>query len=150
MLLVINEWIFHDLLGENGSANFRETAILVAKLTHSADTIVEPNEERWRRKALQLETVTLPVQREACQLFLGLFYDSARTIRLRLGDIPAVPEGSYYWVPSEDVYLIESYVASGADLLVTTDETLFDAVREHGSVECQMRDDFLLGYGSNR
>ena len=150
MTLLLNEWIFHDLLGDNGPEWFRSTAAFVVKLDSSDDRIVMPTEERWRRKAYQLMTATSPTQREVSKLLHSLLRNTERCIRLQPEDIPAVPEGSYYWVPSEDVYLIESYVASGADLLVTTDETLFDAVREHGSVECQMRDDFLLGYGPNR
>ena len=150
MILVINEWIFHDLLGENGEEKFRETARFVIRLHDSDDKIVEPNEERWRMKALQLETVSDLGQRDVCQIFLRLFYDSDRTIRLHTGDDPAPSDGSYDWAPHKDIYLVEACDTTNADLLITTNETLFDKVSEHGQFNCQMREDFLTGYTLSR
>ena len=58
MILVLNEWVFHDLLGENGPDAFRQTATFIAKLNDSNDKLVMPTEERWRGKAYQLMTTT--------------------------------------------------------------------------------------------
>ena len=146
MVLIINEWIFHDLLGENGPEAFEATRGFVKRLFHSTDWIVAPNEQRWRRKAYQLMTSTSPEQRQVSQLFHSLLMDSNRCIILNPEDIPEVPKGTYDWAPCEDVYLIEAYVASGADILVTTDKTLFDSVAEHGEFVCRMRDEFLSTY----
>ena len=150
MILVINEWIFHDLLFENGKVAFEETAKFVASLAVSSDRIVVPTENRWRRKALQLESVALPALREASQEFLLLFYDSTKSIVLRPEDISPTSPGTYGWAPSKDVYLIEACEATKADLLVTTDQTLFDRVTERGAVACRMRDDFLSNYQPTR
>ena len=146
MILVLNEWIFHDLLCENGPDAFRETAEFLARLDSSDDRIVMPTEQRWRGKAFQLMTATSPTQREVSKLLHSLLRDTERCIRLQSSDIPAESQTLYDWPPSEDVYLIESYVASGADLLVTTDETLFDSVAEHLQFTCRMRDEFLSTY----
>ena len=43
MVLIINEWIFHDLLGENGPEAFEATRGFVKRLFHSTDWIVAPN-----------------------------------------------------------------------------------------------------------
>lgn len=147
MILVINEWIFHDLLGENGPDAFEATRDFVRKLFQATDWIVMPSEQRWRGKAYQLMTSTAPGVRQVSQLFHRLLRDSNRCIILNPDDIPAAPQGAYDWAPSEDVYLIEAYAASGADLLVTTDRTLFGAVAEHGVFECKIREDFLSEYG---
>ena len=144
MILVLNEWIFHDLFCDNGPEKFRETAEFVIRLDRSSDIVVIPAQERWRSKANQLWGMASPIQREVGRLLLYLFSDSTRCIRLEPGDIPATSQGSYDWAPSEDVYLVEACVVSGADLLVTTDETLFDAVTEHDTVECMMRQTFSL------
>ena len=93
-------------------------------------------------------TSTTPTLRQISQLFHRLLRDSARCIVVNLDDIPTVPLGAYDWAPPEDIYLIETYVAADADLLVTTDETLFDKVAEHRQFNCQMRNDFLAGYGA--
>ncbi|MYC36686.1 MAG: hypothetical protein F4X66_07200 [Chloroflexi bacterium] len=149
MNLVINEWIFHDLLGENGREAHETTADFLKKLFHSDDWIVMPYERRWRGKAYQLMNSTMPELRPLSQLFHRLLRDSRRCIIVNLDDIPVTPEGTYDWAPEEDVYLIEAYVAANADLLVTTDETLFNKVTEHGQFNCQMRNDFLTGYGTS-
>lgn len=52
MILVINEWIFHDLLGENGADKVRETTRFVNKLDRSDDKVVVPLKNRWREKAI--------------------------------------------------------------------------------------------------
>ena len=146
MILVINEWIFHDLLGENGPAAYRETEDFVKKLFQSTDWIVMPIEQRWKRKAYQLMTSETPELRQVSQLFHSLLRDSNRCIIVNPDDIPATLQGAYDWAPTEDIYLIETYVAADADLLVTTDETLNQAIAERGEITCQLRDDFLSSY----
>ena len=143
MILVINEWIFEDLTGENGLDKFKETARFVLNLNRSKDMVVMPVKPRWREKANRARTASNPMHREAGRLFVDLFWDSTRGIILNPDDIPAAPQSAYDWAPSEDVYLIQTYIASNADLLVTTDETLFQAVAEHGQFTCRMRDEFL-------
>ena len=150
MILVINEWIFHDLLSENGADKFRETAEFVVNLVGTNDRLVIPNEERWKRKAYQLMTDTNPRQREVSKLFHRLVRDSSRSIYLLSDDTSSPPHIPYDWVPSKDIYLIEACDATNADLLVTTDQTLFDRVTERRVVACQMRDDFLATYETAR
>ncbi len=149
MILVINEWIFHDLLGENGPQRFRQTAEFVLKLDKSPDIVVMPIEERWRIKANQLWRMANPIEREIGRLLLNLFVDSNRCIRLEPEDIPEKPRNAHSWAPSEDVYLIEAYLAAGADLLVTTDETLNRAISEHRQFTSRLRDEFLSTYTSD-
>ena len=146
MILVINEWIFEDLTGENGQDRFEETAEFVVKLNLSNDKLVMPAEQRWREKAIRARTAADPMQREAGRLFVDLFWDLTRGVILNPDDIPAEPLTSYDWAPPEDVYLIEAYLAARADLLVTTDETLFQAIAEHAQFTCRMRDEFLSSY----
>ncbi|MDE2724416.1 MAG: hypothetical protein OXI59_13665, partial [Gemmatimonadota bacterium] len=111
MIIVINEWIFHDLLCDNGPQNFRETAAFVIRLDGSSDKIVvAKNEPRWELKADQLQGVSGVVQRTTAQLFLNLFYDANRSIVLLPEDIPATPKGTYDWAPHKDVYLVEACV----------------------------------------
>ena len=57
MILVLNEWVFHDLLGENGEAVQRETAVFLNDFYTSHDKLVLPREPRWSQKAYQLMTL---------------------------------------------------------------------------------------------
>ena len=58
MLYVLNEWVFHDLLGENGGEVFRETAEFLTSFVRSNDRLAIPTEERWTQKAYRLMRMT--------------------------------------------------------------------------------------------
>ena len=146
MILVLNEWVFHDLLLENGPDAFRETAGFLLAFKSSEDKLVVPSEERWNGKAHQLMSMTDPLRRQVSQLFHSLLRDPARSIRVNTDEMTYEHRESYYWVPSEDTYLVLAYDATGADALITTDHGLAQAVDEHDGVHYRMRDDFLLKY----
>ena len=60
MILVLNEWVFHDLLRENGVESFKETARFLISFKDSDDRMVYPPEERWKQKAFRLMTMSEP------------------------------------------------------------------------------------------
>ena len=149
MILVLNEWVFHDLLGENGPDAFRETAGFLLAFKSSEDKLVVPSEERWNGKAHQLMSMTDPLRRQVSQLFHSLLRDPARSIRVNTDEMTSEYRESYDWVPSEDTYLVLAYDSSGADALVTTDQGLAQAVDEHDGVNYRMRDEFLSEYSGS-
>ena len=146
MILVLNEWLFHDLLYDNGHQAFRETAEFIVSLEHSEDVIVIPDEERWKKKAFLLMKADTPAQRLVSQSLQRLLRDSGRSINQTHDERLTVSLVAYAWAPSEDIYLIDAYVSTDAELLVTTDEGLFAAATNHGEVICKMRDEFLAEY----
>ena len=146
MILVLNEWVFHDLLLDNGDAAFQATAKFLIGFRESEDILVIPAEERWKRKAFQLMTMADVRQRLVSRLLHGLLRDSDRTIRIPPEENPAIPRDLLDRLPCEDVYLVQAYVAAGADLLVTTDQGLFCAIGDHDGVNCRMRENFLAEY----
>ena len=149
MTLVLNEWLFHDLLGENGPEAFSQTAEFLLAFWSSNDRMVRPDEERWTRKAFSVTRMSDPRGRQVGQLFLRLLLDPGRCILVKPDEFSPADEGLYDWVPRKDTYLVLAYVASDAGVLVTTDEGLFQAIAEHGGIDCRMRDDFLRGYSSS-
>ena len=146
MILVLNEWVFHDLLFDNGDAAFQETAKFLITLQESEDILVIPAEERWKRKAFQLMTMSDVRQRLVIRLLHSLLRDSDRTIRMQPEANPPIPRDLLDRLPCEDVYLVRAYVAAGADLLVTTDRGLFCAVGDHDDINCRMREQLLAEY----
>ena len=146
MILVLNEWVFHDLLLDNGDAAFQETAKFLIAFRDSEDILVIPAEERWKRKAFQLMAMFDVRQRLVSRLLHGLLRDSERIIRIPPEANPPIPQDLLDRLPCEDVYLVRAYVAAGADLLVTTDQGLFCAVDEHDDVNCRMREQLLAEY----
>ena len=73
MILVINEWIFEDLNGENSPDKFKEAAEFVVRLNRSQYKVVMPVERRWREKANRARVSANPMHREAGRLFVDLF-----------------------------------------------------------------------------
>ena len=146
MILVLNEWVFHDLLFENDDPAFQETAQFLVAFVESEDVLVIPAEERWKRKAYQLMTMTDTRQRAVSKLLRSLMLDADRTIPIQPEEDPPVPQELLDRLPSEDVYLVRAYIAAGADLLITTDQGLFCAIGEPDDINCRMREDFLPGY----
>lgn len=146
MILVLNEWIFHDLLGENGADAQRETATFLNVFYSSYGRLVLPTEPRWMHKAYQLMTLTNPLLRNTSKQFQSLLQDSARTIDSRNLSIVEIPDGLSGNLPEEDVYLVSAYLSAEADKLITTDRELFNSVSDSELVSRQMREEFLSGY----
>ena len=140
MIVVLNEWIFHDLLGENGESSQRETAEFLNVLYASRDRLVLPAEPRWMEKAYRLLSMGDATLRNTCRQFHALVLDSRRAIDVRLLEPADVPDRPA--VPEDDRYLVTAYVTANADALVTTDEELCEALV--GS--CKLRDEFLDCY----
>lgn len=146
MILVLNEWIFHDLLGENSAVDQREATAFLDVFYSSSDNLVLPSEPRWLRKAFRLMTQTSPTLRHVSKQFQSLLQDSERTIDSRVLSVGEIPETLLDKLPKEDVYLVSAYLTVGADLLVTTDRGLFDSLVGSELVSCQMREEFLSTY----
>ena len=146
MILVLNEWIFHYLLGQNGEAVQLQTATFLNDFHASRDKLVLPREPRWMQKAHQLMTQGDARLRSISKQFHSLIRDSNRVIDVRTTERADVPEELRLSLPAEDVYLVEAYLSAGADTLVTTDVRLHEALAGSESVSCRMREEFLSGY----
>lgn len=144
MIVVLNEWIFHDLLGENCEDAQRETAEFLNLFSASRDTLVLPDEPRWREKAYRLLRLNDSRLRNTCRQFHALMLDSDRAADVRLMPRADAPAG--VCVPEDDLYLVKAYLSCNADVLVTTDRGLDEALTESDAVRCQLRDQFLTDY----
>ena len=49
-------------------------------------------------------------------------------------------------VHEDDRYLVVAYLSTNADSLVTTDQTLYEALTDSDVVSCQLRSKFLANY----
>lgn len=147
MLLVLNEWVFHDLLGENGDTQFRETARFLRRFRQSDDTLVIPAETRWNDKASRLMRMRDPAGRMISKLFHNLMRDLDKAVKQSPDSPPIYDDLSD--IPDEDVYLVQAYLSAGADLLVTTDTELCAALSRIDAVNCSMRDAFLAAYADS-
>lgn len=144
MIFVLNEWIFHDLWGENGTDKQRESLEFLSVFQSSDDKFVIPAEPRWTRKAYHLMRMPDVRIRGISRLLQSLLRNPDRAIQQET--TPEIPESLLNQLPEEDVYLASAYLSVGADMLVTTDEGLFKSVSGSEIISCRMRDEFLAGY----
>ncbi len=146
MIVVLNEWVFHDLMGENGRESQWETVSFLRLFFESSDVLVVPAEPRWTRKAYQLMTLTDTELRNASLQFHTLIQDLNRARYARMEQQESVAQELPSQLPEEDRYLVSAYLTSDAHLLVTTDAELHDALSDSDLVTCRMRDEFLSEY----
>ncbi len=150
MILVLNEWVFHDLWGENGGANQNQTKNFLMSFRDSSDWLVVPahGKNRWLGKVYELmgRSQLDPSLRIASRLFRSLIEDSGKIVWVQLDDVDDVPQNLLARLPEEDIYLVEAYLSASADMLVTTDRGLHDSLAASALVFCRMRDDFLAEY----
>ena len=146
MIVVLNEWIFHDLYSCNGVHRQRQAALFLGSLVQSDDILVVPSEPRWTSKANRLMRFMDARRRAISKVFRSLYDDSDRTIRIRADAVEDVPDHLLGQLPIEDVYLVTAYLSADADVLVTTDVRLYESLAESDLVTCRMRDDFLADY----
>ncbi len=145
MIFVLNEWLFEDLLGRNGSPRQEETRRFLLALETSDDRFVIPSKKRWNDKGYSLMRQRDIRLQGISKLFNSLRLNSDKAIVQVT--TPEIPEDLLHQLPDEDVYLVSAYLSADADLLVTTDRGLFDSLADSDLISCQMRDEFLQGYG---
>ena len=109
---VLNEWVFHDLLGENGGDAFKKTAEFLTSFDRSTDKLVIPTEERWTQKAYLLMRMTDVRGRQVSKIFRSLLLNSDRAVRLTPEDLPQIAQELQDQAPPEDLYLVLAYVAT--------------------------------------
>lgn len=145
MDLVVNEWVIHDLLGENGDQRLRETRRFLEVLIERCDRIVVLRGSPWMRKAYRLMRRVDPLSRGLSRLLQGILQDQGKASLLDPWDVRSFPSHLQEHVPEEDRYLIETYFSAGAEALVTTDKRLRDAL-SGSDVEIRLRDEFMNEY----
>ena len=144
MIFVLNEWLFEDLLGRNGSNKQEETRQFLLALEVSEDKFVIPSKKRWNDKGYSLMTQRDIRLQRISKLFNSLRLNSDKAI-VQVAT-PEIPEDLLDQLPKEDVYLVSAYLSTEADLLITTDRGLFDSLVDSEIISCRMRDEFLSGY----
>ena len=142
--LVLNEWILHDIAGDNGTENQESASRVLVTLLHGETKLVVMRGSRWVAKVYQIWSTTDPVVRSLIrQLYLEILIDSRRGL-LRAPDCcSSVPSAWIEGVPEDDAYLVSTYYFGHADILVTHDEKLMSILQSQGHVNVVSRREFM-------
>jgi hypothetical protein len=147
--IVLNEWIFHDIRGENGPQFQEQAESFLQAFIGGTDQIVVLRESRWTEKAWQLwEEHDTRVQILSKLLFLGILIDPLKSRYLDQNDVTPLPDDLAEQVPGDDAYLFQTALAGGATHIVTSDERLIASVSNahfHG-IQLRQRVQFIEAY----
>jgi len=137
-VFALDEWLLHDLLGENGPRRQEEARALLEAILKRCDRILFPPKSPWAKKAYALAGRGEPHLRKLA----GFLYNPQKA------PIPEDPEEEpdLTPIPEADRYLVRAALGGKAHLLVTTDEELRRALEEAGLIPVRGRGEFLKEY----
>ena len=144
---VLNEWVLHDLRGDNGIASHATAIRLLRALIERKDQVAVLRGSPWLHKAYDLMTRTEPAVRITSKLlWRGVLQNATACKLLEPEDALEAPEELVKVTPPDDLYLVRTYLAGGATLLVTSDTGLFQSLKESARVSIMMKPEFLEDY----
>ena len=147
--LVINEWLLHDLQGDNGLQSQAQSGAFLKRLITAGDRIAVVRGSPWARKAYALMRSGNPIPRILSQLlFLGILLDPAKSTYVDGEQLRPLPPDLAEEVPQSDVYLFQAAIETNSRIIVTTDARLIERAQSasaHG-IQLQHRNGFLDQY----
>lgn len=122
---VLDEWIFHDMWGQNGPVRKRCALQAVHWLATSGHQIVVPRGSPWTAKVSPLYGAQDQAVRLAGRLFFEvILVDSNITQFVETWEYESLECEIVAQTPIKDRYLVAAYLIGRADVLVTTDTRL--------------------------
>lgn len=142
--VVLNEWILHDLTGENGPQPQVESRDVLDWLELGAARLLVLKGSPWAAKAQALLSSVRPELRLlGRQLNLRILRDSRVSTLLDPYSITPTPAEWLVGVPGDDAYLVATYYAGKGTLLVSHDAKLVSALQINGHVQVVPKTEFV-------
>ena len=140
LLIIPDEWLVHDLKGNNGEKAQREAHSFLEKVRVRCDRLVILEGSPFVSKVYKLLfRDARPHVRLISRFFsCGFLHNSEKCIKLT--DVKGLPANLQDMVPCEDRYLFEIRETLEKGVIVTTDQSLMSLP------EVKLRDDFLEKY----
>lgn len=144
--LIIDEWLWEDLSRAKGSVKGRESFEFLQAIYQKCDMIVAVKGSKFLQKLYGLfsrpDAEAKYVARYLTDYFL---YNSKKFHYVEQSELPLLPQQFENTVKDDDHYLVQAYVLVNAEMLITTDSPLKDALIA-GGLNCQWRDWYLPIY----
>ena len=144
-ILLLNEWIWHDLSGENGVARQREAVGVLLKIVDGTDQLVVVAGSKFQEKLFRFLKSGRPEHRSMAAVIKSLMLDRARAIIVDGEDLAAIPPEMAEHCNPDDHYLVRALIAVPGSTLVTTDGALLAACVA-GARNCVHRKDWLPSF----
>lgn len=145
--LVLNEWILHDLGGDSGIAEQKRAITLLQSIMDKKDQIVALRGSPWWTKAYSLYSQVDPIARIASKrLWHGIVYNDIACRILEPNELGVIPDDLVAITPPDDLYLVQTCLATDGALLVTSDQRLCAALKGNARIAVAMKAEFLQQY----
>ena len=146
-LIVLNEWIFHDLGGGNGRNSQIESFEFLEALIQKPDRIAVLIGSPWITKAYRLmkhhDPLVLAMGKTLNQ---SVLLDQNKCLQLTPHDLVVLPVELQEIDLKNDKYLFDVFYSANAELIVTSDRRLIEKVTGVESVHLVLRENFLENY----
>ncbi len=142
--IVLNDWFLHDLAGENGAAAQLSSAELLLGLIEGPFQLCVRQGTSWTSKAYGLMRHNEAPIRSLSRLLQNRVLLDSRTVVWAI-DRPLTPEERTILslCPTEDRYLVETYLLCDASVLATDDSGVLTAYRDHPRIKVTGRLDIM-------
>ena len=144
--LIIDEWLWADLSGENTRDAQREAFKFLQAIYSKCDRVVTVKGSRFDQKLFGLWSQRDITRNRIARFYKDSFrYNSDKTVILEENELEELPEQLAAEVKDDDQYLVRAYLTSNASEFVTTDNDLKDVLIRHG-IASKHRQEFVLTY----
>ncbi len=144
--LIIDEWLWEDLAHAKGSVKGRQAFEFLQAIFQKCDNIVVVQPSKFLQKAFDLFSRPDLEAKFLASYFVPYFLQNSKKVRLvDTSELPNLPQQFETTVKDDDHYLVQAYVLVNAELLITTDSPLKDALIA-GGLKCEWRDSYLPIY----
>jgi len=145
-LLVLDEWLWSDASGENGTDRQHETLEFILAIYEICDRVVVVRGSRFEEKANGFWRHTDTARRQFARFFQdSILYNSAKAELVGTDQLAALPESLVQETQPEDRYLVQAHLAFPRSTVITTDTGLKSAL-DHHCLPCKHRDAFVSDY----
>lgn len=145
--LILNEWVIHDLCGENGQEHQLETLQFLERIEKKCDYIVLLRGSPWTKKAYQFMKASDLQLRYYCQFLHTSFISNSNKCKIyTIDEIVSLTPDVQTLIPEEDTYLVQLCLAEPNSILITSDVKLLEALSHIPTITAKPRDQFIKDY----
>jgi hypothetical protein len=141
--LVLNEWVWADLSGQNGQGRQKDVVRLILKLQTGTDRVVVVKGSAFQAKLWRATKSSDPIEIEGARVFKSIVFDADRCRLIQQSDLAPAPDPPI--CKDDDLYLVRAQATVADSVVVSTDGDLIDAIRRTGGA-AEHRDAWLGPY----
>lgn len=142
--LVIDEWFLHHLSGNEGCKLQKQAGQFLVYLIEGKDSIAILHNGPWWKKMNSLKSSGDPLVKKLIKLLdLSIIWNQSKCEIIYPNESFQIPERLQDITPPDDIYLIETYLLSNSNLLITTDIPLYNNFKTIDEIKMVLREKFI-------